>query len=203
MVTLDAKTVDQTAAFAGLEAHQRGHGDAAAGSAVEPNHGRAACGCPGACAVRRHRDGSFVLEDQPCPERRSGGFARGTSPSWPPPPRPVRLPAGQAADTTRHAAAATPKLRGSTTTPPDGLCDQHAYARERPTELAQVKHGGRTPSAAVSLPLPPVLRARMRSLRRCRNRSFCNGMTRACLPRLPLRRFRQDWTPPGTSPTSA
>ncbi|MDR6981084.1 hypothetical protein J2X68_007826 [Streptomyces sp. 3330] len=27
--------------------------------------------------MRRHRDGSFVLEDQPCPERRRGGFARG------------------------------------------------------------------------------------------------------------------------------
>ncbi|MFD5639157.1 hypothetical protein ACFWJM_34125 [Streptomyces sp. NPDC127077] len=27
--------------------------------------------------MRRHRDGGFVLEDQPYPERRPGGFARG------------------------------------------------------------------------------------------------------------------------------
>src|SRR3954468_21087089 len=62
VMALDARTVDQTAAFAGLEAHQCRHRDAAAGSAVEPNHRRAPSGRPGAGPVRRHRDSGLVLK---------------------------------------------------------------------------------------------------------------------------------------------
>ncbi len=77
VMALGARTVDQPAALADLETRQRSHRNAAAGSAVEPNHRCAAFRRPGAGAVRRHRDGGFVLEDQPCPERRRGGFAWG------------------------------------------------------------------------------------------------------------------------------
>ncbi|MFF2131485.1 hypothetical protein ACFVW1_40250 [Streptomyces olivochromogenes] len=51
VMALDARAVDQSAAFAGLEAGQRGHRDTAARGAVEPNHGCAAFRCPGACSV--------------------------------------------------------------------------------------------------------------------------------------------------------
>lgn len=52
-MALDAGTVDQPAAFAGLEAGQGGHRDAAAGGSVEPHDRCAASRCPGAGAMRR------------------------------------------------------------------------------------------------------------------------------------------------------
>lgn len=62
VIAPDARAVDQSAAFAGLGTGQRGHRDAAAGGAAEPDHGCAALRCPGARSVRRHRDGGFIAE---------------------------------------------------------------------------------------------------------------------------------------------
>ncbi|MER5344265.1 hypothetical protein ABT030_28840 [Streptomyces mirabilis] len=62
VIAPDARAVDQAAAFAGLEAGQRGHRDAVTGGAAEPDRGCTALRCPGACSVRRHRDGGFIAE---------------------------------------------------------------------------------------------------------------------------------------------
>lgn len=76
-VALGARPVDQSAGLAGLVTGQCRQGDPTAGGATDWDHRRLAAGCPRSGTVRLHRDGGFVLKDNPCPERRRGGFAAG------------------------------------------------------------------------------------------------------------------------------
>ena len=133
VMALDARTVDQTAAFAGLEAHQAAIEMRPRDAPLNRTTGVLPVGAQvrARCDVIETAASSSKTSHAPSAAAVALPGARTPSPSRPPPPRPARPPAGQAADTTSRAAAAAPTPRGSTRHA-QLVRDQHAYPRQRP-----------------------------------------------------------------------
>lgn len=115
VMALEARTENQPAAFAGLEAHQRGHRNAAAGSAVNRTTGV----LPVGCGTRVHARCDVIETAASSSKSAAAVVLPAGQVYFPQPAAPAssRSTAGQAADTTSRAAAATPTLRGSTNAP--------------------------------------------------------------------------------------